>query len=159
MSMEHIIVSHFASINTKQHTPFTLSVILNKTELLQNTMDFYGIYVSLVRYLIEVTEVYLNLNFSVIQYTVMTLYRAMQDNLAFSTFFSKYALRIDLEMFFITLQFLMWMTIYHMYNPWMNINQMWVKKCENFSFSNLLFLIWFRLMKHNILNTKQWWLI
>jgi len=157
--MEHILVSHFAPINTKQHTPFTLSVILNKTELLQNTMDFYGIYVSLVRYLIEVTEVYLNLNFSVIQYTVMTLYRAMQDNLAFSTFFSKYALRIDLEMFFITLQFLMWMTIYHMYNPWMNINQMWVKKCENFSFSNLLFLIWFRLMKHNILNTKQWWLI
>ena len=50
-------------------------------------MDFYGIYVSLVRYLIEVTEVHLNLNFSVIQYTMMTLYRAMQDNLAFSTFF------------------------------------------------------------------------
>lgn len=94
MSMEHIIASHFAPINTKQHTPFTLSVILNKTELLQSTMDFYGIYVSLGRYLIEVTEVYLNLNFSVIQYTVMTLYRAMQDNLAFSTlFFFKICLR------------------------------------------------------------------
>lgn len=71
-------------------------------------MDFYGIYVSLVRYLIEVTEVHLNLNFSVIQYTItMTLYRAMQDNLAFSTFLLKYALRIDLEMFSITLQFFM----------------------------------------------------
>lgn len=89
MSMEHtcIIAPHFAPINTKQHTPFTLSVILNKTDLLQNSMDFYGIYVSLVRYLIEITEVHLNLNFSVIQYTMMTLYRAMQDNLAFSTFF------------------------------------------------------------------------
>ena len=62
MSMELIIVSQFAPINNKQHTPhpinnkqhtpFTLSVILNKTDLLQNTMDFYGIYVSLVRYLI-----------------------------------------------------------------------------------------------------------
>ena len=53
MSMELLIVSHFAPINKTQHTdPSMLSVILNKTDLLQNSMDFYGIYVSLVRYLI-----------------------------------------------------------------------------------------------------------